>query len=561
MKSIKKIIQISVFSLSLIFSVKIASAQTISNHFFGENAWMPYKIGNTVLNGKLDQHWGNIKNSHATMIRYGGITSDRDMPTNAQYIAIIDSIRANGMEPVIQVPFDKFRYTAQQAAAIVNHINVVMGRNVKYWSIGNEPDLGYSYTNAAQIAAYYKPYASAMKNADPSIKIIGPDCAWYNQGIMNGLTTPNGPDDITGKDAAGRYYLDIISFHTYPFNGSQTRDQVVSKLTSSGSFQDNLIALNARVAACNAAHGRTGIAALKTAVTEANISYQNPGGENLQGLGTNSFIGAQFVAEMLGIGMKNSVDFVTLWSVVEGNGITTNIGYIDPSTGIKKPVYHHFKLMAENFKGESVNCTTGQSTVKSFGSKNDQQISVLIMNQNLTGNSNYTVRLNTTAITGTNPLKINVNAGIAAEYTGTIANQSTILLVFNSAGNIVKKYEYSLTGHAIANLEPTLTEYNNTTDVASNGGNGIFEVRNIYPNPAPGKFTIALNKGSIGADEEVEVQLINILGQEVYNKKLTFLTGKEEVNLSPALANGEYIIRVKEGRKDNYHVKKIIVQQ
>lgn len=564
MKNIKKIIKTGFLALILSLTAENTFAQAISTQFFGQNAWMPHMIGSTVLNGKLDKHWGNIRNSGTAFVRYGGITCDRDMPTNQQYIAIIDSIRKNGMEPIIQVPFDKYKYTAQQAAGIVTYINKTQGRNVKYWSIGNEPDLGYSYTNAGQVAAYYKAFSSAMKNVDPSIKIIGPDCAWFNKAIMDGLTSPNGADDITGKDAAGRYYLDVISFHTYPFNGSQTRDQVISKLTASGSFQDNLVYLNTRVAACNAAHGRTGAAALTTAVTEANVDYKNPDGDNIQGLGVNSFIGGQFVAEMLGIAMKNNVGFVNLWSVVEGNGLATNIGYIDPSTGNKKPVYHHFKMMADNFKGDVAACTSNQASVKAFGSKNSQRVSVLVMNQNATGTSNYTVRLNNEAIAGASAVKINVNAGIAAEHTGTLSNQASVMLTFNAQGILIKTEEYSLATHALANLPPTVTNLNNTTGVGeeANTGRGIFEMKNIYPNPAPGKFVIALNKGgNVGVEEKVQVEIINLLGQVVYDKELTFLTGKEEVHLSPAIANGEYILRVKEGTQDNYLVKKLMVQK
>ncbi len=561
MKNIKKIIKTSVFSLSLMFAAQNASAQAISSHFFGENAWMPHQIGNTVLYGKLDKHWDDIKNSSASIIRYGGIAGDKDMPTNDQYIAIIDSMRSKGLEPVIQVPFDNYRYTAQQAAGIVTYINKTKGKNIKYWIIGNEPDLAYSFTTSSQVANYIKPFASAMKNVDPSIKLIGPECAWFNHGIINGLTTPNGPDDITGKDAAGRFYIDIISFHTYPFNGSQTRDQAIAKLTSAGSLQENLVHLNGRVAACNAAHGRTGALTLKTAITEANVNYQNPAADNLQGSGANSFLGGQFIAEMMGIGMKNSVDFINIWSVVEGNGIVTNIGYIDHATGIKKPAYYHFKMMAENFKGEVANCTPSKANVKAFGSKNGQQICVMIMNQELAGTHNFTVRLNTGAIESSNALTVKVDAGIATEYSGTIGGQSSALLIFNTQGALVKMYEYSLGTHAIANLPPTVTEFSTATDVASNGGAGVFEVKNIYPNPAPGKFTLALNKGGVGADEEIEVQVINILGQEVFNKKYTFLTGKEEIYLNPAIANGEYIVKVKEGNKDNYQIKKLMIQK
>src|SRR5436190_13794163 len=231
MKTLKKLFQASLLSLRLAFAAdNMMEAQTIPTNFFGQNAWMPDSVGNVKYYGKLRQNWGKIRDSKAAIVRFGGIAPDNHMPTNFQYIQMIDSIRAKGMEPILQVPFHRGAYTAQQAAAIVQYVNVTKGKNVLYWIIGNEPDLDYAYTSASQVAAYFKPFASAMKAVDPGIKIIGPECAWYNTGIINGLTTPGGPDDITGKDAAGRYYVDIISFHYYGFNGTQSRNDVMTKL-------------------------------------------------------------------------------------------------------------------------------------------------------------------------------------------------------------------------------------------------------------------------------------------------------------------------------------------
>lgn len=568
MKTIKKIFQTGLITLLILFSAKSGSAQTISNHFFGGNAWMPDTIGDAnackeppcILYGKLHTQWNNIKNSGTSIIRFGGIAPDKNMPTNYQYTKMIDSARVKGMEPIIQVPFHNYRYTAQQAADIVKFINVTKGKKIKYWIIANEPDLGYSYTTASQIANYFKPFASAMKAVDPSILIIGPEISSFNRAIINGLTAPNGPDDITGKDATGKYYLDIISFHTYPFNGSQTRADVVSKLTAPYSLDADLVYLNSRIAACNTTHNRTGTATIKTAITEANINWQNSPSDNLYGAGANSFIGGQFIAEMMGIGMKNGVDFINLWSVVEGNTTATNIGLVDPDTYNKKPSFFHFKLLAENFKGTYANGTTNQLTVKSFGSKDASQISVLILNEDQINNFNFTVRLNTDKVNKPNALTININAGVSNEYVGQISSQSSILLIFNSAGMVIKKYEYSLTGNAIANLPPTYTEFI-PTSVASNSDNRTFEVKNIYPNPSAGTFTIVLNKGNAATEEDMEVQLINMLGQLVYSKKLSFLNGKEEIELAPDIASGEYIIRVKEGEKDNYLVKKLMIQK
>ena len=566
MKKIKNICHTGLVVLGSLFFAPSVNAQTISSHFFGENAWMPDTIGNSsacteppcILNGKLHGQWKNIKSSHASVIRFGGIAADRNMPTNYQYIRMIDSIRAHGMEPIIQVPFCKYRYTAQQAANIVKYINITQGKKIKYWIIGNEPDLGYSYNSATQIAAYFKPFSSGMKNADPSILIIGPECAWFNQNIIDGLTTPNGLNDITGKDEFGRYYLDIISFHTYPFNGSQTRDQVISKLTAAGSLQDNLTYLNTRVAACNNAHNRAGTSILKTAITEANINWQNSAADNLYGVGANSFLGGQFVAEMMGIGMKNGLDFINIWSVAEGNTVTNNIGYIDPSSSTKKPSFYHFKLLADNFKGNYVNGITNQANVKSFGSKDGQQVSVLILNEDQANNYNYTVRLNTVGITGSNPLKINVDAGISNQYSDVVQNQSSVLLTFNQAGVLIKKCEYSLNGNAVANQPPTTTEYI-ATGIASDtnlGGNN-FEMK-VFPNPSLGKFTIQLNKENIG-EKNFEIELVNLIGQVVYRKNSIFAKGKEEIELNDSFASGAYIVKVKEG--DYIKTEKMILQR
>nr|MBA3971789.1 fibronectin type III domain-containing protein [Bacteroidota bacterium] len=452
----KKLFQVTLIALGLFSSVK-TEAQAISPQFFGVNAWMPYAIGTNVLNGKLDQEWNTIQGSKATIIRYGGITVDRTPTTNAQYIKLIDSARAHGMEPIIQVPFNNYQYTSAQAAAVVQYINVTMGKNIKYWMIGNEPNLGYSFTSASQIANYHKPFASAMKNVDPSILIIGPEIAWFDQSIIDGLTSPGGANDITGKDAAGRYYVDAISFHTYPFNGTQTRSQLISKLTAPGSLQDDLVHLNARISACNSYHNRTGTSALMTGITEANVNYKNSTTDNLNGVGANSFIGGQFVAEMMCIGMKNGLDFFNLWSVIEGNSTEMNIGYLDRTTRAKKPLYYHYQLLAENFKGNFANGTTNQTNVKAFGSKDGSQVSVLVMNQDLVANHNYTVRLNTSAVSGSNPLKININAGIGAEYNDVLPNQSTVLLTFNLSGDLIQKTVYSLSGQAVANLPPVTT--------------------------------------------------------------------------------------------------------
>ena len=576
MKNLRKIFHASLLALGLFASAE-SQAQTIPTNFFGQNAWMPDTIGTRLLGGKLHKHWGDIGASKAQMIRFGGIASDRDMPTNYQYIKMIDSARAKGMEPVIQVPYHNGKYNAQQAAAIVKFLNVTSGKNIKYFIIGNEPDLEYSFTTAAQVANYIKPFATAMKAVDPNILIVGPECAWFNHGIIDGLTQPGGPNDITGRDANGRFYVDVISFHTYPFSGTQSRSELITKLTGTDQFQDKLVYLNNRIAAANSTHGRTGTAALKTAVTEANVNYKNNANDNLNGTGVNSFIGGQFIAEMFNIGLKNKVAFMNIWSVVEGNNTELNIGYIDRTTGQKKPAYYHFKMMAENFKGNYVGGTTNNGNVKAFGSSNGQLIQVMVMNQDIASNLNYTVRLNKDAIGGNNALKINMDANVAIEYNGVINNQTTLLLTFNAAGQLVKKTEYSI-NNAQQQQAPVVTIYNavvggsNTnsgegdvaTGVADNGASDFVSMKgfemNVFPNPAKSKFTIELDRSN-KQEVKFQIEIYDIMGRLIYKQSSLFPERQQKIDLSSSsVAEAVYIVRVREeGDKDNWRTEKVIV--
>jgi hypothetical protein len=405
-----------------------------------------------------------------------------------------------------------------------------------------------------------------MKNADPTILIVGPETASFKKTIIDGLTTPGGPDDITGKDAAGRYYVDVVSFHTYPMqDGLGTRTEAITKLTSANNLQDNLVYLNTRINNCNSYHNRTGTKALKTAVTETNVNYNNGPTDNLYGIGANSFFGGQFVCEIYGIGLKHGVDFINLWSVMEGgSSVVNNGGFLDGVTGNKKPLYYHFQMMAGAFKGTSVNATTNKTTVKSFACKDGQKTIVMILNEDLTTNFNYTVRLNNSTVSGTDPLKINVNAGIAAEYDATISNQSTLLLTFNSAGELIEKTEYSLQNHAVANLPPTKTVYTNnnvTTGIISEEAVSAtaFDIK-VFPNPSSGKFIIEMS-GSEDKKEEIdyEVEVLSMLGQKVYHNKSEFREGKEQIELSEGIAQGAYIVRVR--KEDRVITKRLVLNK
>ena len=105
-------------------------------------------------------------------MRVGGYNNDANTPDpfdNAQLDAMVAYARAIGAEPILQVPHAgrHRRATAHagNAAAMVEYANVTKGYGIKYFSIGNEPDLyersgcrptrpaghpGYTPTNTAR---------------------------------------------------------------------------------------------------------------------------------------------------------------------------------------------------------------------------------------------------------------------------------------------------------------------------------------------------------------------------------------------------------------------------
>jgi hypothetical protein len=72
----------------------------------------------------------------------------------------------------------------------------------------------------------------------------------------------------------------------------------------------------------------------------------------------------------------------------------------------------------------------------------------------------------------------------------------------------------------------------------------------IYPNPNTGLFTIELNMPSI-KEEKVKMRVVNILGQEVYNKEYSIKDNyiKEIVELDKSLPVGIYTLQVLIGNK------------
>lgn len=436
-------------------------AQQIPPLFFSQNAWMSDTLGDIrhctgepygikcKLYGKINENntWEKVKQSGVKLIRFGGEHADQNMPTRRQYLQIVDSARAKGIEPLLQVPYNNNVYTADTAAELVKFINITMKRNVKYWSIGNEPDLpppnGYGYYTASPVADYTRQFAVKMKKVDSTIITLGPELTFYddNNHLISELTTPGGFYDITGRIPGHTYYyLDIITFHSYPYGGNQTREELVSNLRDPWHISHMLDLLNARLDTCNNYHHR-GKNALKIALTETNLNYRNSPDPELN---AHSFLAGQFWCELMGVGMEKGLAFISFWSVIENS-----LGYIDEKTGKFWPTYHHYKLMTDNMKGcyYKSELTGNIKDLKVVAAADSNYITVMLLNQKNKGRSySYSLQIGNGKLSGNNGVQIRIrniarlNSTIV--YTDSIEDESSSLLVFNYSGKLVKKYNY-----------------------------------------------------------------------------------------------------------------------
>ena len=255
-----------------------------------------------------------------TYLRVGGYNNDANTPStfdNAQLDAMVTYARAIGAEPILQVPHlaadsSGTPATAANAAAMVTYANVTKGYGIKYFSIGNEPDLYDSaglpadstqpaipgYTTD-QYCASVTTYVTAMKAVDPTIKIVGPDLAYKYQ-------AGNGSNDwLTPILTTCGSLFDVISIHRYPFEAKMaTLPAAAERRADRFPPGDDL---GARILQA------TGQGAKPLALTEMNVAYDNTGCVLEASPGTVG--SALWMADVLGAGIELNLWTSAVWDI------------------------------------------------------------------------------------------------------------------------------------------------------------------------------------------------------------------------------------------------------
>jgi hypothetical protein len=520
------------YTTCIILVALALNAQTkISPQFFGGNLWYTdYSIGRGNYDKITTDQWNRLKNSGMTMMRQGGTgynVGEKEPETPLYYVDIVDDIRSNNMEPMITVPLkglngdeandmDKIRQYAGNAAEIVRMVNVVNKRHVSYFIISNEPGgnngiydpehVNTTITDATEakiISRYVKEFSVAMKKVDPDIKIIAPELEFNIYLLFTDLLAdPANPLSITGTipayfndastgAAAGKQYVDYISFHTY--SGYYPELDLREKFMSEG--DDQQIAYQSFYSDYPSAGG------IHLMIDEFNVgtlgttsSIAQTEVENTSSADPNSFISAQVLAEKM-CGMMATenpsshqplVTTCNIWSTQEGDAY----GFLhDNSTysALPKPSYWHYWLLGNYFKGSyypNTNATSYHDLVtnfpstyhaaaaygtKAFSCKASDYIAVLVLNEDSVSHS-ITINFgNTPQSSGTsNNLAFDMGLGNATgSYPTSIPASSSYLIFFDCSGAYTGYIYYLQSDQVTWNSTPS--SYNTMITLPSSG--------------------------------------------------------------------------------------------
>ncbi len=315
------------------------------------------------------------------IMRVGGYNNDANTPdafNDAQFDRAVTYARAIGAEPLIQVPLladiDGKLPTAATAAAMVTYANVTKGYAIKYFSVGNEPDIyaaqGSRVDPTLPAIPNYLPsdyctsaraYVTAMKAVDPTIKIVGPDLAYqYHPGY----------DWLTPILQSCGDLFDIVSIHRYPFSSTQaTFDAAMSDSTAYGN-----VLTSVRTIMQN-----TGAGDKPLALMEMNVAYNATACQ--LGASPSTLGSALWLADSLGTSIEHDLWTSAIWDISDDD--VWALGMIGlPPAHKPRAEYYAYQLYADHFGPTLVDSTQLPPTIRTYSSRNqaDNATDVIVVN-------------------------------------------------------------------------------------------------------------------------------------------------------------------------------------
>lgn len=309
-----------------------------------------------------------------------GAWGDHNNVTHLQIDQFMDFTNQMGATAIFHVRL--LGGTPEQAAEMVRYTNVEKKYNVEYWAIGNEPTLfdaelknrGESY-DTQRFNKEWRTFAEAMKNVDPTIKLVGAEVNQFSYDPTPGATTNFGQRDeewfIEFLKSNGDL-VDIVSFHRYPFPSSRiSGPPSIDELRQNAQEWDEII-IHAR----ELIHEYTG-RDLPIAVTEFNSAYdKSVGGEATP----DSHYNAIWLADVLGRMIKNDVFMANEWALAATGG-AGGLGLI--SSLDLFPAYYTYQLY-KKFGNELVYSSSDNPDLSIYAAQGeDGALTVMVINLSL----------------------------------------------------------------------------------------------------------------------------------------------------------------------------------
>jgi hypothetical protein len=345
---------------------------------FGQNYWCWSNYGNQVAGTE-----GLVSQLGLRLLRAGGHNNDSNTSSGfdpfdeAQIDRFVAYARSVGAEPILQVPLLKNDRggpaTAQDAADMVGYCNRTKGYAIRYWEIGNEPDL---YADQGDVPGYdvtrfcndFNAYSDAMKRVDRSIQVLGPELSWkyYPQSGANDWLSPF----LTR--CRGRY--DVVAVHRYPFDANGAT--IASAMGDVAGFNSVVRAMRTRMASL-------GVGDVPLAITEANVSWDGDPAHSAQSASPQTFYAGLWVADSLAAAIRQRLWAMCYWSLSEG----WTLGFLDPTSHQPRPSYYAFQLIARH-TGPTLLAATPPAGFSAYASRSadGRATLVVVINKNATTN-------------------------------------------------------------------------------------------------------------------------------------------------------------------------------
>jgi hypothetical protein len=402
---------------------------------YGQNYWCWNGYGNNIV-----QAQPFVAPLRLDILRAGGYANDTEKSTKTygtdpfdhaqidRYVAYCKSV---GAEPLIQVPlisnYAKHKFPASanaaDAAEMVTYANVTKRYGIKYWEIGNEPDLYAEVNFGARIFPSYSvsrfcrdfnAFAKAMKAVDPTIKILGPELAWKYY--------PNEPKESANdwltpflRECKGNY--DIVSVHRYSYPPDQCT--LANVMNDPQRFVETIKSINELV--------RSLSPGIPVAVTEANITWDGTPKKNVCQASPQTFYAALWVAETLCDAREQGLWAMCYWSLAEG----WTLGFIEPYSWKPRPEYYGFQLVSNNLGATSYAVSAPSGVSAYAGRSRDNDATAVIV-------------LNKTAIDCVDRLTfVNVKGNPKGNFSVSFPAYSVSAVIFPDGGKAPTVYRYT----------------------------------------------------------------------------------------------------------------------